>query len=93
VLHKNWLLQIRSGRSFFGAGGWVALLLEILTPAAFFLLMCLPKYYFDVKPQPIPTQLFQAVDLDLPNWANQYKGKPSHTPRFTTGACNSQANS
>lgn len=75
MLHKNFLLQTRSGRSFFGAGGWVALLLEILTPAAFFLLMCLPKYYFDVKPQPIPTQLFQAIDLDLPNWANEYKGK------------------
>ncbi|BDA45751.1 probable ATP-binding cassette sub-family A member 3 [Coccomyxa sp. Obi] len=74
-------LHTRSGRSFFGAGGWVALLLEILTPAAFFLLMCLPKYYFDVKPQPIPTQLFQAVDLDLPNWANEYKGEPS--PSFS----------
>ena len=67
------LLQTRSSRALVGAG-WAALAFEILTPAAFFLLMCLPKYYFDVKPQPIPTQLFQAVDLDQPNWANRYAG-------------------
>jgi hypothetical protein len=52
-----------------------ALVLEILTPAAFFLLMCLPKYYFDVKPTPIPTQLFQSIDLDNPHWANKYQGE------------------
>ena len=73
VLHKNVLLQTRSSRSLVGAG-WAALAFEVLTPAAFFLLMCLPKFYFDVKPQPIPTQLFQASDLDLPGWANTYKG-------------------
>ena len=27
----------------------LALAFEVLTPAAFFLLMCLPKYYFDVQ--------------------------------------------
>ena len=73
VLRKNVLLQTRSSRGLAGAG-WAALAFEILTPAAFFLLMCLPKYYFDVKPQPIPTQLLQAVDLDQPNWANRYAG-------------------
>ncbi len=73
VLHKNVLLQTRSSRSLLGAG-WAALAFEVLTPAAFFLLMCLPKYYFDVKPQPIPTELFQATDLDMPTWANTYQG-------------------
>lgn len=74
VLRKNALLQTRSGRSFLGLGGWAALVLEILTPAAFFILMCLPKYYLNVKPTPIPTQLFQAMDLDMPRWANKYEG-------------------
>ena len=75
VLRKNALLQTRSGRSFLGISGMAALVLEILTPAAFFLLMCLPKYYFDVKPTPIPTQLFQSMDLDNPHWANKYQGE------------------
>ncbi len=74
VLRKNVLLQTRSGRSFLGISGLAAFVLEILTPAAFFLLMCLPKYYFDVTPTAIPTQLFQAMDLDSPHWANKYQG-------------------
>ena len=80
VLRKNVLLQTRSGRSFLGISGLAAFVLEILTPAAFFLLMCLPKYYFDVTPTAIPTQLFQAMDLDSPHWANKYQGIPR---RFT----------
>ena len=75
MLRKNALLQTRSGRSFLGISGMAALVLETLTPAAFFLLMCLPKYYFDVKPTPIPTQLFQSMDLDNPHWANKYQGE------------------
>ena len=74
VLRKNVMLQTRSGRSFLGISGLAAFVLEILTPAAFFLLMCLPKYYFDVKPTLLPTQLFQAMDLDNPRWANKYEG-------------------
>ena len=79
VLRKNALLQTRSGRSFLGISGWAALALEILTPAAFFLLMCLPKYYFNVKPTPIPMQLFQATDLADPHWANKYEGQDAYT--------------
>ena len=79
VLRKNALLQTRSGRSFLGVSGWAALALEILTPAAFFLLICLPKYYFNVKPTPIPTQLFQAMDLADPHWANKYEGQGGDT--------------
>ncbi len=74
VLQKNVLLQTRSGRSFVGISGLAAFVLEILTPAAFFLLMCLPKYYLNVAPTAIPTQLFQAMDLDSPHWANKYQG-------------------
>ena len=80
VLRKNFLLQTRSGRSFLGISGLAAFVLEILTPAAFFLLMCLPKYYFDVKPTAIPTQLFQSWDLDSPHWANKYQGTRAVSP-------------
>ncbi len=78
MLRKNLLLQTRSSRALAGAG-WAGLALEVLTPAAFFLLMCLPKFYLDVQPQPLPTQLFRAVDLDQPDWANRYGGMPNET--------------
>ncbi|KAK9842270.1 hypothetical protein WJX81_003820 [Elliptochloris bilobata] len=74
VLHKNLLLQARGGRSLCGLGGGAALALEVLTPALFFLVMCLPKYYLPVSPTRLPAQLFPAVDLDLQAWARTYAG-------------------
>ena len=73
VLRKNVLLQTRGRRALFGLSGGVALALELLTPAAFFLLMCLPKFYLPA-PQSTPLSLFVAHDLDDASWARVYTG-------------------
>lgn len=76
TLNPNWLRtsQARGGRSLCGLGGGAALALQVLTPALFFLVMCLPKYYLPVTPTRLPAQLFPPADLDLPTWARSYTG-------------------
>ena len=74
VLRKNLLLQARGGRALCGLGGGAALVVEVLTPALFFLVMCLPKYYLPVTPTRLPAQLFPAADLDTRSWARDYAG-------------------
>ena len=73
VLRKNFILQTRSRKALFGIGGPAALLLEVLIPALFFLLMCIPKYYVPLLPS--PRQLSPAYSLDSQSWANAYHGK------------------
>lgn len=77
VLQKNLILQIRGRRSFLGLGGWAALALQILLPALFFTLMCIPKYY--IQPYEHPVYLQQNEnDIDTRWWAgaSPYEGKP-----------------
>lgn len=77
VLRKNFILQTRSRKALFGIGGPAALLLEVLIPALFFLLMCIPKYYVPLLPS--PRQLSPAYSLDSQSWANAYHGKAGCT--------------
>lgn len=73
VLKKNFILQTRSRKAFFGIGGWGALLLEMFIPGLFFLLMCIPKYYIPLSPS--PRQLPPAAySLDSNSWARPYHG-------------------
>eukprot|EP00798_Chlamydomonas_sp_ICE-L_P031756 gene31756-6954_t len=46
VVRKNIILQTRSRSTI--VGGWAVLVFQILTPVAFFALMCIPTYY--IKP-------------------------------------------
>jgi hypothetical protein len=75
VLHKNLLLQTRARKSILGIGGWGALLLQLLTPVAFFSLMCIPKYYIQpyVHPMYLETQEYQ-VDTKWWAGASPYEG-------------------
>lgn len=73
VLRKNFILQTRSRKALFGIGGPAALLLEVLIPALFFLLMCIPKYYVPLLPN--PQLLSPAYSLDSQSWANAYHGE------------------
>lgn len=77
VLKKNFIIQTRSRKAFFGIGGWTALLMEMLVPGLFFLLMCIPKYYLPLSPT--PRQLSAAYSLDSNSWAHGYHGVPLHT--------------
>ena len=73
VLRKNFLLQVRGRKAFLGLEGWAALLAELLIPAAFFVLMCLPRHYLtpSVKPQSVST----LTDLDNGGtWGQVYDG-------------------
>ena len=72
VLKKNFIIQTRSRKAFFGIGGWTALLMEMLVPGLFFLLMCIPKYYVPLSPS--PRQLSTAYSLDSNSWAQGYHG-------------------
>lgn len=72
VLKKNFILQTRSRKAFFGIGGWAALLIEMFIPGLFFLLMCIPKYYIPLSPS--PRQLSAAYSLDSNSWARPYHG-------------------
>ncbi len=73
VLKKNFILQTRSRKAFFGIGGWAALLIEMFIPGLFFLLMCIPKYYIPLSPS--PRQLpGPAYSLDSNTWARPYHG-------------------
>jgi hypothetical protein len=76
VLQKNIILQTRSGRSWFGLGGWAALVVQILVPVAFFTLMWIPKYY--IRPFPHP-EILSGTDYELDSkwWAgaNAYTGE------------------
>lgn len=82
VLHKNFLLQVRSRKSFLGVGGWGAFVLQLLVPAAFFALMCIPKYY--IKPIEHKEVLEPRVwDLDSRWWSgpDPYSGEiKGHMP-------------
>lgn len=69
VLKKNFIIQTRSRKAFFGIGGWTALLLEVFVPGLFFLLMCIPKYYVPLSPS--PRQLSTAYSLDSNSWAQR----------------------
>lgn len=80
VLRKNLLLQARGGRALCGLGGGPALALEVLTPALFFLVMCLPKAYLPVTPTRLPAQLFPSAPLDSPAWARAYAGAHPRAP-------------
>ena len=75
VLKKNFIIQTRSRKAFFGIGGWTALLMEMLVPGLFFLLMCIPKYYVPLSPS--PRQLSAAYSLDSNSWAQGYHGVSS----------------
>ena len=82
VLQKNLILQTRSRRTILGIGGWGALLIQILTPVAFFSLMCIPKYY--IKPYTHPMYLeTQQYDIDTKFWAgaSPYEGMRPTTLR------------
>lgn len=81
VLRKNFILQTRSRKAFFGIGGWTALLLEVFVPGLFFLLMCIPKYYVPLSPS--PRQLSTAYSLDSTSWAQQ----PYHGVLFRLHTC------
>ena len=72
VLKKNFIIQTRSRKTFFGIGGWTALLFEMFVPGLFFLLMCIPKYYVPLSPS--PRQLSAAYSLDSNSWARPYHG-------------------
>ena len=72
VLRKNFIIQTRSRKAFFGIGGWAALLLEVFVPGLFFLLMCIPKYYVPLSPS--PRQLSAVYSLDSNSWARPYHG-------------------
>lgn len=76
VLQKNFILQIRGRRSFFGLGGLPALLLQISLPALFFCLMCIPKYYIQPYDHPVYLQQTES-DIDTRWWAgaSPYEGK------------------
>lgn len=73
VLRKNFILQTRSRKALFGIGGPAALLLEVLIPALFFVLMCIPKYYVPLLPS--PRQLSPAYSLDSQTWGHAYHGE------------------
>lgn len=77
VLCKN-LLQLRGRRRLLGLAGWPAQLLEIVLPALFFAVACLPKHY--VRPIPSPTRLSPVHALDSPEWALEYDGPASTAP-------------
>jgi hypothetical protein len=74
VLRKNIILLTRSRKTIFGLGGWAALLIQILTPAAFFLLMCVPRYY--LKPLHYPLYQSATTDIDDKIWSGRrpYQG-------------------
>lgn len=48
--------------------------MQVLVPALFFALMCIPKYYVP-KPVPIPEQLYPSADLDSGFWGQPYFGE------------------
>ncbi len=82
VLKKNFILQTRSRKAFFGIGGWAALLIEMFIPGLFFLLMCIPKYYIPLSPS--PRQLpGPAYSLDSNTWARPYHGASYSFPFCT----------
>ena len=82
VLKKNFILQTRSRKAFFGIGGWAALLIEMFIPGLFFLLMCIPKYYIPLSPS--PRQLpGPAYSLDSNTWARPYHGASYTSPYCT----------
>lgn len=68
VLGKNYILQTRSRKTFFGLGGWLGLLLQILVPVMFFGLMYIPKYYIHPLHQPRFIDRSNN-DIDLNWWA------------------------
>ncbi len=76
LLRKNFILQTRSRRNYFGIGGWGSFIFEILTPAAFFLLLTIPKQY--LKPTHTPLQAFPPLDLDIYNFPDDYEGEFHH---------------
>lgn len=62
LLKKNALLQARTRGGVFGLGAWASLALQLLAPALFFLILCIPKYWI----QPVPhRQQLQARAIDL----------------------------
>lgn len=78
ILRKNFLLQTRGRKSFLGLEGWAALLFELLVPAAFFLLMCIPRH--EIQPMPHPREVAAPADLDASSygsWAQSYDGMMS----------------
>ena len=82
VLKKNFILQTRSRKAFFGIGGWAALLIEMFIPGLFFLLMCIPKYYIPLSPSPrqLPGPPYS---LDSNTWARPYHGASYSCPSCT----------
>ncbi len=62
LIRKNATLQLRDRRSFLGLSGYAGALASTLLPAAFFLLMWLPRYY--IQPYTHP-QLLNAQDYDI----------------------------
>ena len=67
VLRKNYLLQTRSRRLCWGAAGWAGLLVEVSVPVLFFLLMWLPKYFFNA--QTVPLRVYDQCPLESTCWA------------------------
>lgn len=67
VLRKNFLLQTRSRRLCWGMAGWAGLAVEVCVPVLFFLLMWLPKYFFE--PQSLPRRVYDACPLESACWA------------------------
>lgn len=59
-----------------GVGGWPALAMQIVLPALFFTIMCIPKYY--IQPYQHPMFLQQTeYDIDTRWWAgaSPYEGE------------------
>lgn len=74
VLHKNFILQTRGRKSLLGLEGWAALLVEMLVPAAFFILMCIPRYW--IPPGINPMDIRPPVDLDTSSYGGWSKDVP-----------------
>ena len=89
VLRKNFILQTRSRKALFGIGGPAALILEVLIPALFFILMCIPKYYVPLLPS--PQQVSPAYSLDSQGWANAYHGAATYISAACLLCCSCQA--
>lgn len=87
VLHKNFILQTRSRRTA-GLGGWGALLIQVLLPAAFFSLMCIPKHFIQPVQHPEHKES-TAFDIDSRWWSgpNPYDGAPPATGGRKDCAC------